>query len=122
MSKKREVDAKAGKAMAGLAVLVAAVAGFGWWRSRVAQAHGEVCKLIEESVYRGFKYQIKECPVGSSHAYLGIVPIQQVGSINITADQGEMLVTIDEARKYVQRLIDAKLGPQLQAIFVGSQR
>lgn len=122
MSKKSEVDTKARNVGIGLTVLVVGVAGFGWWRSRVAKERAGQCKLIEESVYRGFKYQIKECPVGLGRAYLGIVPIQQVGSINVSADQGEMLATVEDARKYVQQLIDAKLGPQLQAVFVGANR
>lgn len=121
MSNKKEVDTKAHKALAGLALFVVGVAGFGWWRSRAEKQQGP-CKLIEESVYRGFKYRIEECPVGSGHAYLGIVPIQQVGSLNITEDEGDLLATIEDARKYAQTLIDAKLTPKLSAVYVGTTR
>ena len=118
MSRKREVDAKARKVGAGLAVLVAGVVGLGWVRSRAARSTSGACKHVEDSVYRGFKYRIGQCP---GEMYRGVVPAQQVGSITVVADEGDVLASIDGARKHAQSRIDAKLGP-LQAIFVGANR
>lgn len=121
MGNKKKVDAKAGKGLAGLAVLIVGVAGFGWWRSR-AERQRERCKVVEESVYRGFKYRIEECPSGESRGFLAIVPSQQVGTIQITEDEGDVLEAIEDARKYAQMLIDAKITPKFRAVFVGTNR
>ncbi len=120
MAKKREDDNNTGTVLTGLLILAAGVAGFGWWRRRVERAHGGICKRVEESVYRGFAYRIEECPLGESRGYLGVLVAQQVGTVTIHEDEGAMLETIDDARKYVSKLIDDKLSPRLQAVFVGA--
>lgn len=122
MKKKRAAEGTSGKVVAGVTVLVLGIAGLGWVRRRAAGERGGQCKVVEESVYRGFKYRIEECPAGEGRVYLGLVPSQQVGTITITTDESESLDTIDDARKYVQSSIDAKLGPQLKAVFVGANR
>jgi hypothetical protein len=123
MGKKRESEGTAGTIAAGLAVLVLGGVGLGWWRRRVARAHGGLCKVVEESVYRGFKIRVEKCPAGENVVYFGVLPVQQVGSVDILVDEGEFFATIDAARKYAQSLADAKLGgPQLRAVFVGSNR
>jgi hypothetical protein len=112
MSKKTSyaVDNNGALVAAGLTILVGTVVGVGLWRRGSDSGRS---KLAEASEYRGFKYRVEEWPVGSGVAYLGIVPIQQVGGVQVTEDEANLLASLDDARRFIQRLIDAKLPPMV---------
>jgi hypothetical protein len=116
MSNKKEVDVRVYKAGLGLAALVAAVCGVGWWRSRADKASART--IVEDSVYRGFTYRIEQWPFGEGHAFVGVVPIQDVGSVSVSADEGSLLASVDAARTWVHLLIDGKLNPRLRAVAI----
>lgn len=114
-----EMDAGGAGAIAALALVVTTIVGVGFWRRR-SDTIQATCKPLEDSVYRGFKYRIDQCPLGSSHGFLAIIPVQSVGPVSIATDEGSLLATIDDARKYVQAKIDAKLTTAVPPIIVGS--
>lgn len=103
----------------GLGVLVGSVIGIGVLRSRKRSGSSTQSKvLVEDSVYRGFRYVIEQCSTGP---FLASIPAQAVGEVKFDATQSKALDR-ELARKWVQTTIDAKLGPELQAAFLGARR
>jgi hypothetical protein len=120
MSRKKRIDKRARNAGIGLAGLVAAVIGIGWARSRASAA--SPCKIIEDSVYRGFRYRIEECPRSDGSVFTAVIPVQAVASHRFDAELRDSPASLELARKWVQLTIDQKLGPTLRATFVGANR
>ena len=121
MSRKNGED-NTGMIVAGLAVLVIGAIGIGMMRRKPLAKTKPACKVVEDSVYRGFKYRIEECPVGATPSFMAIVPSQTVGNVTIATDEGDLLKSLDEARQHVRKLIDAKLAVPLKMVFVGANR
>lgn len=120
MNKKKRIDKRARNAGIGLAGLVVTVIGIGVVRSRANAA--KPCKIVEDSVYRGFRYRVEECPRGDGSVFTAVIPVQAVGAHRFDAELRDSPASLELARKWVQLTIDQKLGPALRATFVGTSR
>ena len=108
MSKKTSyaVDNNGAMVAAGLVALIGTVVGVGLWR-RGGTGRG---KVLETADYRGAKYRIEEWPIASSVGFVGVVPAQSIGAVQLASDEAALVGSLDEARRYVKQLIDSRLG------------
>jgi hypothetical protein len=113
MSKQsKSVDKRARNAGLGLVALVTTVIGVGVYRSRKQPK----CELVEDSVYRGFRYRIELCP---DERYRAEIPAQTVGELTIVAKLEQTLASQVEARRWVHQTLHERLGGTTKATFVG---
>jgi hypothetical protein len=116
VSKSKSINTRARNVGLGLAALVATVIGVGVIRSR----KGPQYEVVEESVYRGFRYRIEKRPLGSGQGFMAYVLAQTIGDVTFAEDTGGILSNLEDARRLVQQTIDKRLGPKLKATFVGT--
>ena len=109
-------DKRVRNAALGLAGLVTVVIGVGVarGRSRKTASSGEV---VEATAYRGARYQIAR----DGGDFEATIPVQTVGTHDFADERSSTHGSLELARAWVQRTVDAELGAPRVATFAGGR-